>query len=79
MRLRAEFTVEPFIEGTLGPHVVQAIDAARRNGVELEVGPFGTSVDGADDEVLAAVSDALRAALAHGATRVSLQVTRGDG
>jgi uncharacterized protein YqgV (UPF0045/DUF77 family) len=75
--LTVEFTVEPFVAGRPGPHVWAAIDAARGSGLAVEVGPFGTSVSGDDARVLDAVDAVVRAAVAAGATRVSLQLARG--
>lgn len=74
MALRAEFTVEPFTAGEPGPHVQAAFDAATAEGLAVEFGPFGTSIDGDDELVVEAVAAVLRAAMAHGATRVSVQV-----
>jgi uncharacterized protein YqgV (UPF0045/DUF77 family) len=74
--LNVEFTVEPFVEGEPGPHVRAAVDAARRSGLAVDVGPFGTTVSGDDDSVLRAVDAVVRAAVGAVATRVSLQVTR---
>ena len=74
--LRAEFTVEPFISGHPGPHVEAALDAAAAAGLEVDMGPLGTSVEGDDDQVVNAMAAVLHKAMAAGATRVSLQVTR---
>ncbi|MGH9230626.1 MAG: thiamine-binding protein [Acidimicrobiales bacterium] len=76
MALIVEFTVEPFVAGKPGPHVRAAIDAAQRSGLAVEVGPFGTSVSGDEARVLDAVDAVVRAAVAAGATRVSLQLAR---
>lgn len=76
MALVVEFTVEPFVEGAPGPHVQAALDAARASGLDVDFGPFGTSVSGPDDEVLATLDAIVRAAVAAGATRVSVQVAR---
>lgn len=76
MTLHAEFTVEPFVEGAPGPHVQAAVDAARAAGVTVDFGPFGTSMTGDDAAVLTAIDAVLAAALAAGATRVSLQLER---
>jgi len=76
MALTVEFTVEPFIEGSPGPHVQAAVDAAAAQGLETEFGPFGTTAEGADDQVLDAVDAVTRAAVAAGATQISLQVRR---
>jgi uncharacterized protein YqgV (UPF0045/DUF77 family) len=74
--LAVEFTIEPFVEGEPGPHVRAAVDAAERSGLAVDFGPFGTAVEGDDDAVLAAMDDIVRAAVAAGASRVSLQVVR---
>ncbi len=71
----AEFTVEPFDEGSPGPHVVKAIDAAKASGVEVSVGPFGTRIQGTKDEIVGAVAAALDAGLSEGASRVTVTVT----
>ena len=77
MALLIEFTIEPFVAGQPGPHVRAAIDAAKRSGLIVDVGPFGTSVSGGDDaRVLDAVEAIVRAAVSAGATRVSLQLQR---
>ncbi len=70
---RAEFLIEPFKEGTLGPHVQAAIDAVSALGFEPEIGPFGTTIVGDRSEVISALQAMLEAALNNGATRVSLQ------
>lgn len=75
MQVHSEFTVEPFVEGAPGPHVTAAIDAIEASGLRFEMGPFGTSVEGAADDVLDALANALRAAVAAGASTVSVQVT----
>jgi len=84
----AEFTIEPFVDGAPGPHVQAAIAVAEEAGLEVEVGPFGTSVTlevevgpfgtsvtGETPAVVSTVDAVLRAAVEHGATRVSLQLT----
>ena len=76
MTLTVEFTVEPFVAGEPGPHVRAAIDAAEGSGLAVEVGPFGTSMSGDDARVLDAIDAVVRAAVAAGATRVSLQLVR---
>ncbi len=75
-RAKVEFTIEPFLDGALGPHVQAAVDTARSFDDAVEVGPFGSSavVTLIDAPVL--VHDLIRAALANGATRVAVQVER---
>ena len=82
MRLRVEFTTEPFDLDEAPAHAVAArevIEAADLDAVD--VGPFGNTAEGAADDVLAAVRDMLSRSLAAGATRVSVQVNvvPGDG
>ncbi len=73
---RAEFMVEPFTEGSLGPPVLAAIEAVAEHGLEPDVGAFGTTIIGDADDVTSALTDMLHAAMANGATRVTVQVDR---
>jgi uncharacterized protein YqgV (UPF0045/DUF77 family) len=75
VRLRVEFTTEPFDLDEAPAHALVArevIEAAELDAVD--VGPFGNTVEGGADEVLTAVDALLRRTLASGATRISLQV-----
>ncbi|MFG2309897.1 hypothetical protein ACGFS9_14665 [Streptomyces sp. NPDC048566] len=75
MRLRVEFTTEPFDLEEAPRHALVArevIEAAELEAVD--VGPFGNTAEGGADSVLTAVDALLRRALEAGATRVSLQV-----
>jgi uncharacterized protein YqgV (UPF0045/DUF77 family) len=76
MTLRVEFTVEPFVEGSPGPHVEAALTAARAYGLDVDFGPFGSTIQGDDEVVLSAVDSLVRAAVGAGATRVSVQASR---
>ncbi|MCU1499476.1 MAG: hypothetical protein JWM47_3429 [Acidimicrobiales bacterium] len=77
MSLVVEFTVEPFVEGSPGPHVRAALDAAEASGLHVEFGPFGTLVSGDDEAaVLGSIDRVVRAAVGAGATRVAFQVER---
>ncbi|WP_067549485.1 thiamine-binding protein [Nocardia crassostreae] len=79
MRLRAEFTTEPFHgEGDPPPHAVEPLQAIEKAGLTCEFGPLGTAVSGPDTVLLPALTEVLAIALAHGASRVSLQVERDD-
>lgn len=74
--LTLEFTIEPFVEGHPGPHVLQAVAAAEALGASVEFGPFGSAclVPAARaGEIARAVIDA---AFAHGATHVSMSADR---
>ncbi|MFI9804522.1 hypothetical protein ACIHEJ_09145 [Streptomyces sp. NPDC052301] len=75
MRLRVEFTTEPFDLDEAPAHAVVArevIETAELDAVD--VGPFGNTAEGGADRVLTAVDALLRKTLEAGATRVSLQV-----
>ncbi|MFI7412102.1 hypothetical protein ACIBU0_25870 [Streptomyces sp. NPDC049627] len=75
MRLRVEFTTEPFDLDEAPAHALVArevIEAAELDAVD--VGPFGNTAEGGADVVLTAVDALLRKSLEAGATRVSLQV-----
>lgn len=74
--LRAEFTVEPFVEGQPGPHVRAAVAAVEALGFTVEFGPFASEFSGDDERVTAAIEVLVRDAYAHGATRVAIQVER---
>lgn len=76
--LRVEFTVEPFVEGNPGRHVMAAVDAVRHLGPEIEFGPFGSEFTASDDLVAAAVSALVGAAYANGATHVNVHIERVD-
>ena len=72
--VEAEFLVEPFIEGSPGPHVLAAFAAVEEAGLAVEVGPFGNVVSGPLPVVTGAIDRMLRAAVAAGSTRVQLQL-----
>ena len=74
MDVRAEFTTEPFHgeDGHPPAHVTSAADALVAAGLEPDLGPLGTAVAGDSEQVVDGVAAALRAALAHGATRITL-------
>ncbi|MFI9827599.1 hypothetical protein ACIHIX_07920 [Streptomyces sp. NPDC051913] len=75
MRLRVEFTTEPFDLDEAPAHAVAAREVVESAELDaVDVGPFGNTVEGGADAVLTAVDALLRRSLAAGATRVSLQV-----
>lgn len=74
-KARAEFTIEPFTEGDPGPHVKETISVAKRSGLNVEIGPFGTTVTGEQEKIFDLISNLLKTAMENGASRVSLQVT----
>ncbi|MEV6841307.1 thiamine-binding protein [Streptomyces sp. NPDC051133] len=75
MRLRVEFTTEPFDLDEAPAHAVVAREVIETAGLDaVDVGPFGNTAEGGADRVLTAVDALLRKTLEAGATRVSLQV-----
>lgn len=75
--LTLEFTIEPFVEGNPGPHVLEAVAAAEAFGVTVDFGPFGSTCEvpvARAGEVAQAI---ITAAFTHGATYVSLAADRG--
>ncbi|MFD7443369.1 thiamine-binding protein [Streptomyces sp. NPDC059909] len=75
MRLRVEFTTEPFDLEEAPAHALVAREVIQAADLDaVDVGPFGNTAEGSADEVLTAVDSLLRKALGAGATRVSLQV-----
>ena len=82
MHVRVEFTTEPFHgedAAHLPAHVTAAADALTYAGLSPDLGPLGTSVAGDAEQVVPAMARAVEAALASGATRVTLQVERDAG
>lgn len=73
-----EFTVEPFVPANPGPHVLASIEAARETATSVEVGPFGTTATGDTSEIATIAQQVIAAALANGASRVSLQISTGQ-
>ncbi|GAA1422237.1 hypothetical protein GCM10009601_23380 [Streptomyces thermospinosisporus] len=75
MRLRVEFTTEPFDLDEPPAHAVVAREVVEAADLDaVDVGPFGNTAEGSADAVLGAVDALLRRTLAAGATRVTLQV-----
>ena len=76
---RLEFTIEPFNEGDPGAHVTAPAAGLRGMGLDVEVGPFGSSCEVADEHAGDAVARIVRAAVEHGASHVSLHIERIGG
>ncbi|SFD98850.1 hypothetical protein SAMN05216251_10179 [Actinacidiphila alni] len=80
MRLRLEFTTEPFDLDEPPAHAVVAREVVEGAALDaVDVGPFGNTAEGGPDAIVGTVADLLRRTLAAGATRVSLQVNVIDG
>ena len=74
-----EFTIEPFVEGQPGPHVIAAIAAAEAQGLTVDVGPFGSSCEVPAVQVGEVARAVVHAAFANGATHVSFHAERLSG
>ncbi|MER5376159.1 hypothetical protein [Streptomyces sp. BK239] len=75
MRLRLEFTTEPFDLDEAPAHALVAREVIESADLDaVDVGPFGNTAEGDADAVLAAVDAVLRRTLGSGATRISLQL-----
>lgn len=77
--LTLEFTIEPFVEGQPGPHVLQAIAAAEALGAAVEFGPFGSTCTVAAELAAQVVGAVIATAFANGATHVLLTADRANG
>lgn len=75
MRLKVEFTTEPFDLDEPPGHALVAREVIQGAALDaVDVGPFGNTAEGEAGAVLGAVDALLRRTLEAGATRVSLQV-----
>ena len=77
--LTLEFTIEPFVEGQPGPHVLSAVAAVEDLGLEVEFGPFGSACRVGHDRVAEVAAAIFGAAFANGATHVTLYGERTAG
>jgi uncharacterized protein YqgV (UPF0045/DUF77 family) len=71
---RLEMLVEPFKENDPGPHVTAVVDAATAAGLDVDMGPFATTVESDLDSIIDAATAMLRAGFANGATSIQLRV-----
>ena len=76
--LTLEFTIEPFVPGQPGPHVLQAVAAAEALGVQIDFGPFGSSCTVPTERAHEVAGVVIAAAFANGATHISLTAARVD-
>ncbi len=76
MRLRVEFTTEPFDLDEAPRHAVVAREVVQAAELDaVDVGPFGNTAEGSARAVLDAVAALLPRTLEAGATRISLQLS----
>ena len=73
-RCHIEFVIEPFVEGSPGPHVRSGIEAIAARGLDVSMGPFGSSVSGEVEELADAIGAMVTAATSDGARRVLVEV-----
>lgn len=69
-----DFAIEPFVEGSPGPHVVAGIQAIEAKGLEVTMGPFGSTVTGSVETVSEAIRAMVDAAVKDGAHRVLVEM-----
>lgn len=75
MRLRVEFTTEPFDLDEAPEHALVAREVVQMAPLDsVDVGPFGNTAEGGAEQVLSVVDNLLRTSLEAGATRISLQL-----
>lgn len=74
--LHVEFTVEPFVEGHPGPHVLAAVAAVEAHNIVVEFGPFATEFMAEEKVVAVAIGDLIRDAYARGATHVTVHMEK---
>jgi uncharacterized protein YqgV (UPF0045/DUF77 family) len=76
VRLRVEFTTEPFDLDEAPDHALAAREVVQTAPLDsVDVGPFGNTAEGAAEQVLSVVGTLLRESLDAGATRISLQLS----
>lgn len=73
-RCSLEFVIEPFVEDAPGPHVVSGIEAMEAKGLEVSMGPFGSTASGSVDAVSEGIGAMIAAAVNNGALRVLVEV-----
>jgi uncharacterized protein YqgV (UPF0045/DUF77 family) len=69
-----DFVIEPFKEDAPGPHVMSGIKAIEASGLNVSMGPFGSTVAGTIDEISGAIGAMVTAAAHDGANRVLVEV-----
>jgi len=77
-RCRVEFVIEPFVEGSPGPYVRSGIEAMAARGLDVSMGPFGSSVAGEVEDLADAIGAMVSAAANDGAKRVLVEVVMGE-
>jgi uncharacterized protein YqgV (UPF0045/DUF77 family) len=73
-KCQVEFVIEPFVEDSPGTYVRSGINAMAARGLDVSMGPFGSSVSGEVDELADAIGAMVTAAANDGARRVLVEV-----
>jgi uncharacterized protein YqgV (UPF0045/DUF77 family) len=74
----AEFTIHPFTEGGMEPHVSAGVQAAQASGLVVDIGPLGTGLSGQRAEVIGALAEVMDAAIDAGAHSIHIKVEVSD-
>ena len=61
--------------GSLGPHVVAALESLEAAGLEVDLGPFASTCTGEVAAVADAIARLVTASMGAGATRITVQVS----
>ncbi len=69
-----EVFVEPFRENDPGPHVTAVIEAATAAGLDPDMGPFATEIEGDIAVLTDAIAEMIRAGFSKGATAMQLRI-----
>ncbi len=69
-----EFVIEPFTEDSPGQHVVSGIAAMEALGLNVTMGPFGSTVTGDVANVSDAIGPMIASAVKGGAKRVLIEL-----
>ena len=77
-RCNVEFVIEPFVEGSPGQHVRSGIEAMAARGLDVSMGPFGSTVSGEVEELSDAIGAMVTAAAHDGARRVLVEVVMSE-
>lgn len=72
--IEVEFVIGPFKEGEPGEHVLAAVGAMQAAGLDVEMGPFATTVKGDVETVAEALRAMIVQAVENGANRLNLHV-----
>lgn len=78
MKLKAEFTTEPFSEEETPAHALCARDTALTAGLQVDFGPLGTAVSGESEPLFDSLGPIARAAFEAGATTMTLRLQQQD-